>query len=105
MELMKEVTKEYLEITKVDGFQDKIIYNVQKIAFGFLYNLLINLAYDTSEISLEDQISYIENLKENLSKKSIENVSSFLSDTIENLNRIPKDIISFSEKANVLLEK
>lgn len=100
-----EVTKEYLEITKVDGFQDKIIYNVQKIgAFGFLYNLLINLAYDTSEISLEDQISYIENLKENLSKKSIENVSSFLSDTIENLNRIPKDIISFSEKANVLLE-
>ena len=100
-----EVTKEYLDITKVDGFQDKIIYNVQKIgAFGFLYNLLINLAYDTSEISLEDQISYIENLKENLSKKSIENVSSFLSDTIENLNRIPKDIISFSEKANVLLE-
>lgn len=100
-----EVTKEYLEITKVDGFQDKIIYNVQKIgAFGFLYNLLINLAYDTSEISLKDQISYIENLKENLSKKSIENVSSFLSDTIENLNRIPKDIISFSEKANMLLE-
>ena len=100
-----EVTKEYLEITKVDGFQDKIIYNVQRIGtFGFLYNLLANLAYDTSEISLEDQISYLENLKANLSKKSIEDLSVFLSDTTKNLNKIPKKILLFSKKAEVLLE-
>lgn len=100
-----EVTKAYLEITKFDGFQDKIIYNVQRIgAFGFLYNLLTELAYDTKEIPLHDQISYLEELKEKLSKKSIESLATFLSDTTENLNKITKGALCTTEIARELLE-
>lgn len=97
-----ETTQIYLEISKYDGFQDKILYNVQrKGAFGFLYNIITDLVSIEGEV---DETKYIEELKTKLSKKSIENLATFLTSPNNELKNIQNSIVQLSDESKEVLK-
>jgi hypothetical protein len=95
-------TQIYLDVITIDGHLDDASMQVQRRGtFGFLWDILLKLAYDTEESSVEDVTRQIENIRGVITAQQLEDVSLFLTSN-ENQKEIIEDLF---KTPDTVLEK